>query len=91
MVWSWGLGCERTANQLQISRVEREIKQVKDREEKLEKGEEKGVKHGSNKVFWSIQMLSFQQSLTASRQAAIFYSCNVSMSLILWTTLKKGI
>lgn len=43
MVWSMGLSCERTANQLQISEAEREIKQVKDGEKKgMEEGGESG-------------------------------------------------
>lgn len=40
---SAGLSCERTANQLQISEAEREIKQVKDGEKK---GKEEGAESG---------------------------------------------
>lgn len=46
-----GLSCERTANQLQISEAEREMKQAKDGEKKGRRREEKVVKEGSNKTF----------------------------------------
>lgn len=46
-----GLSCQRTANQLQISEAEREIKQAKDWEKKGRRRNEKMVKEGSNKTF----------------------------------------
>lgn len=42
---------ERTANQLQINKAEREIKKVKDEEKMGRKRDEKVVKEGSNKTF----------------------------------------
>lgn len=49
-VQSMRLSRERTANQLQISGAEREIKQAKDGEEKGRR-KEREVKEGSNKTF----------------------------------------
>lgn len=46
-----GLSCRRTANQLQISEAEREIRQARDGEKKGRRREEKVVKEGSNKMF----------------------------------------